>query len=495
MLFNSYDFILIFLPFVLLAYIFIRDFFHIKRASFIWLIAASLVFYGYWRAEYAVLVIVSIMANLVTARMIADAMSAGRQGAATLMTGVGIAANLGVLGYFKYTGFAVDVLRSVGLTDAVVTIVLPIGISFFTFQQIAFLVDVRRGQATDLDPVRYALFVTFFPQLIAGPIVHHRETMSQFAQERAEPAMTSIAIGAAIFACGLFKKLAIADTAAIAVDPVFAAAENGLTINAFDAWGAALGYTAQLYFDFSGYSDMAVGLARMFGVVLPINFAAPYSATSIVDFWRRWHITLSRFLRDYLYIPLGGDRHGSLRRYANVLVTMVLGGLWHGAGWTFIVWGGVHGVLIVINQLWSARRRGAPGVIGRWLGWAATMVCVTLAWMVFRAETLGGAVAIYSAMADVGGLAAGPERIPQARVTLAVVALSLVAAALAPTLYDVLRDYRPGLASPGYPATDAEASSAPRLRLTTGVALLLGCALAVSLVAMNAPAPFLYFQF
>ncbi len=263
---------------------------------------------------------------------------------------VGIAFNLGTLGYFKYFNFFVEtanVVFNAGFNFD--EIILPLAISFFTFQQITFLVDAYRGKACDYNFLHYALFVTFFPQLIAGPIVHHAEMMPQFLKRKTGGlSNASIAVGGSIFLLGLFKKVVLADNVAAYATPVFAAASAGQELTLIESWGGVLAYTFQLYFDFSGYSDMAIGLARMFGIVLPLNFNSPYKAASIIDFWRRWHMTLSRFLRDYVYFPLGGSLRGRMKRHINLMITMLLGGLWHGAGWTFVVWGGLHGIYLMI---------------------------------------------------------------------------------------------------------------------------------------------------
>ncbi len=250
-----------------------------------------------------------------------------------------------------------------GLDLALGTVVLPIGISFFTFQKIAFLVDAYRGRVDRLNFIDFVLFVTFFPQLIAGPIVHHSEVMRQFRDQTPLSTQT-VALGVTIFTIGLAKKVLLADTAALFASPLFDAVAAGARPDMLAAWGSALAYTAQLYFDFSGYSDMAIGGGLLFGIRLPVNFASPYKAESIIEFWHRWHITLSRFLREYLYIPLGGNLKGPSRRFVNLLITMLLGGLWHGAGWTFVVWGALHGFYLVVNHLWRALRQhfgGGPG--------------------------------------------------------------------------------------------------------------------------------------
>jgi alginate O-acetyltransferase complex protein AlgI len=337
MLFNSYAFILGFMPLTLLLFHGLRAAGR-ARSSIGLLALLSLGFYGWWNPIYLLLIVPLIVANFALAASIVP--RAGRRPrAAKPLLVLGIVLNLATLGYFKYANFFVDNLNAVAGLDLVLgKVVLPIGISFFTFQKIAFLVDAYRGKVDRLNFIDYALFVTFFPQLIAGPIVHHSEVIRQF-REQATVSMPTIALGVTIFTIGLAKKVMLADTAALYASPGFDAVAAGARPDALAAWGAALAYTAQLYFDFSGYSDMAIGAGLLFGIRLPVNFASPYRAESIIDFWHRWHITLSRFLRDYLYVPLGGNRKGRARRYVNLLITMVLGGFWHGAGWTFVIWG------------------------------------------------------------------------------------------------------------------------------------------------------------
>ena len=289
-------------------------------------------------------------------------------------------------------------------------IVLPLAISFFTLQQITYLVDANSGETKEYNFLHYCLFVTFFPQLIAGPIVHHREMLPQFEQSSAYRFVQSnFASGTAIFLLGLFKKVVLADGVAVYATPVFNAAEAGAVLTFFEAWTGATAYTFQLYFDFSGYSDMAIGIARMFNINLPLNFNSPYKAVNITEFWRRWHMTLSRFLRDYLYIPLGGNRKGKTRRHVNLMITMLLGGLWHGAGWTFVAWGALHGFYLVVNHSWHALRRAlnpnprSYGIAGQALAWLITMNAVVVAWVFFRAESFNGAIAILEGMAGMNG--------------------------------------------------------------------------------------------
>jgi len=318
----------------------------------------------------------------------------------------GVIVNLGLLAYFKYANFFVDNLNNIAGTDIVLEqIILPLAISFFTFQQIAYLVDAWRGETKEYNFLHYCLFVTFFPQLIAGPIVHHKEMLPQFAKDVVYKLRSKhLAIGLTIFAIGLFKKVVLADGISVYASPVFDAAEAGVVLTFFEAWGGSLAYTFQLYFDFSGYSDMAIGIARMFGIRLPLNFNSPYKATSIIDFWRKWHITLSRFLKDYLYIPLGGSRQGKSRRYANLMITMLLGGLWHGAGWTFVLWGALHGFYLIINHGWRVifknKRKTKFGAL---FAWTLTFIALIVSWVPFRAESLEGAGNILAGMFGLNG--------------------------------------------------------------------------------------------
>lgn len=362
MLFSSPEFIYLYLPIVLLGFFWLAKWSH--RIAATWLTAASLFFYGWWNPAYLGLLMASIFFNYSMGVVLARESMRPPDSRRRFLLVFGIAANLLLLGYFKYANFFLDSTNAViGTTWDAGEIILPLGISFFTFTQIAFLVDAWRGLAKEFNFIHYGLFVTYFPHLIAGPVLHHKEMMPQFGQsETYRLQWENIAVGLTIFAIGLFKKIVLADGVAPYASPVFDAAHAGETLTFLEAWGGVLAYTLQLYFDFSGYSDMAIGASRLFGVRLPLNFNSPYQALNIIDFWRRWHMTLSRFLRDYLYFALGGNRHGKSRRYVNLLVTMLLGGLWHGAGWTFVVWGGLHGLYLVINHAWSGvkQRFGLP---------------------------------------------------------------------------------------------------------------------------------------
>jgi alginate O-acetyltransferase complex protein AlgI len=400
MLFNSYEFLFGFLPLSVAA------FYALGRTARVWAISwltlASFAFYGapyVLDADYGPLPLVvlafSVFFNYCTGLSIIRLQE--RPGASAVMA-AGIAVDLGVLAYFKYSGFLVE--NFTGWFGGAIPwqVLLPIGISFYTFTQIAFLVDARQGKVKHLGFVEYALFVTWFPHLVAGPILHHSEMIGQFKREATvHPQSRNIAIGLAVFSLGLAKKILIADSIAPYANMVFDAPERA---SLAEAWLGALAYTLQLYFDFSGYSDMAIGISRLFNVDLPLNFFSPYKATSIIEFWRRWHISLSRFLRDYLYIPLGGNRAGTARRYANLMITMVLGGLWHGAAWTFVAWGALHGIYLLVNHCWRLLRHRAGLPAFPWVAnWALTFVSVVIAWVFFRAPDFATAIEMLSAMA------------------------------------------------------------------------------------------------
>ena len=412
MLFNSYGFIFLFLPIVLLGFFQLARIHHVYAAA--WLALSSLFFYGYWNPAYVGLLLGSIVCNYAFGMWIAKAgsRSADREsrniGKRQLLT-IAIVANLLLLGYYKYANFFLSSANS--LTGSHLTlgdIILPLGISFFTFTQIAFLVDTYQGKVKEYNFVHYVLFVTYFPHLIAGPVLHHKDMMPQFAHASTYRInWDHVASGWLLFTLGLCKKVLWADSLAPFATAIFDGAQHGMVTGTlptiYEAWSGALAYTLQIYFDFSGYTDMALGIALMFNIRLPINFYSPYKSTSIIEFWRRWHITLSTFLRDYLYIPLGGNRHGQLRRYGNLLATMLLGGLWHGAGWTFILWGVVHGLYLIINNLWRelvADRflRWVPNWLGTLTGGTLTFIAVVAAWVVFRAGNTAQALVILKAM-------------------------------------------------------------------------------------------------
>lgn len=396
MLFNSYEFLLAFLPACLFLYYVLA--LKSRRVAAIFLAIASLVFYTWWEPQNLPILLGSILFNYTISFPLLRQDLTKRQRQALL--GFAIACNLGVLFYYKYAAFASAALMGMPI-PTVSTI--PLGISFFTFTQIAFLVDASRRDVNNHSFINYLLFVTFFPHLIAGPILHHNQMMPQFSHaENYRLNWEKISPGLAIFIIGLAKKVLLADSLIDYIGPTFARAEASF----IEVWCAALAYTLQIYFDFSGYSDMAIGLGLMFGIRLPLNFNSPYQSLSIIEFWRRWHITLSAFLRDYLYIPLGGNRHGASRRWLNIMITMLLGGLWHGANWTFIVWGALHGFYLVVNHMWrkfQAPRRN-PSKIAIILSWAITFIAVVIAWVFFRAPDVETATQMLLTMSGYNGI-------------------------------------------------------------------------------------------
>lgn len=402
MLFNSYTFIFLFVPLTLLLTALARRYAGVRGASAI-LVAASLYFYSYHDIRLMALIGGSIVVNYILTGFIHNAEGRRRY----WMTVLGVTANLMLLGYFKYTNFFLDNLEILTSQNYdVAKIALPIGISFYTFQQVAYNTDTYSGLVKKRDFLSYALFVAFFPQLIAGPIVHHGQIIKQFAADSfGRIKWENILIGTSIFCLGLFSKKILADSFAEFATPVFAAADQGNAVSFVNAWKGSLAYTFQIYFDFAGYSTMAVGLGRMFGVKLPINFFSPYKSKNIIDFWRRWHVTLSTFLKDYLYIAMGGNRKGKARRWFNLMATMVLGGLWHGASWNFVIWGTLHGIYLVINHAWNmfaenvAVLRSLRGsLLYSIFAWFITFIAVIIAWVGFRAVTLDGNIALLSAM-------------------------------------------------------------------------------------------------
>jgi len=413
MLFNSFEFLFGFLPAAIAGFFLLA---RVNRAlAAAWLAAASLWFYAQWDARFVPLLLASIAFNFASGRFLARASGSNRSRRALLIAAV--TGNLVLLGVFKYLDFFISTTnQALGVSLPLAGIILPLGISFYTFTQIAFLVDAYRGEAREYRFLHYVLFVTWFPHLIAGPILHHRQLMPQF--ERADVyrwSASKTASGLLLLTLGLAKKVLLADGIAALAATGFDAAAHGGTLTMTDAWMASLAFTFQLYFDFSGYSDMAVGLSRLFGVELPLNFNSPYKAANISEFWRRWHMTLSRFLRDYVYVPLGGNRRGEPRRYINLVITMLLGGLWHGANWTFVVWGGFHGALLAIHHGWRAWRGmprstpDHPALLARVAGTATTFLAVVIGWVIFRAESLAAAGRVLSAMSGLAPVGAGPD--------------------------------------------------------------------------------------
>jgi alginate O-acetyltransferase complex protein AlgI len=500
LLFNSYSFIFLFLPVVLLGFHLIGSVGH-HRVAIAWLVGASLFYYGWWNPAYLGLIIGSMLVNYAVGIVLSSTSRPEEKKIRKWLLIAGISANLLLLGYYKYANFFVENINTLaGLSLTVETIILPLAISFFTFQQITYLVDAYRGTTHEYSFLHYALFVTFFPQLIAGPIVHHKEMLPQFARDALYTLRARhLAVGLTIFAIGLFKKVVFADGVAVYATQVFNAAEAGVELTFVEAWSGALAYSLQLYFDFSGYSDMAIGIARMFGIRLPLNFNSPYKACSIIDFWHRWHITLSRFLRDYLYLPLGGSRKGETRRLANLLITMLLGGLWHGAGWTFVIWGGLHGVFLAVNHGWrklvSTRIRPQnSNVLGRFFSWSLTFTLITIAWVPFRAATTDGAANILRSMLILNGREEMFNNGLMSDSDLQFMFALLLVAIVFPNTQQIMRRYRP--------AFETYQGEIPRLhrrwlewRPTMTWNLFCILLLVLSVLNMTGYSEFLYFQF
>ena len=356
------------------------------------LVFSSLFFYAWWSILYLPILLSSVLFNYIIGKTLTQKEFKKSFSKKSVLI-FGIVANLSLLGYFKYMDFFISNFNVLsGSNINLLHLALPLALSFVTFQQIAFLVDSYKGYTKENDFLNYSLFITFFPQLIAGPIVHHKEMMPQFASKfNYVKNYKNIALGLFIFSIGLFKKVVIADTFAVWATAGF---DSATTLNLIEAWATSLSYTFQLYFDFSGYTDMAIGLALLFNIRLPINFNSPYKALSIQDFWRRWHITLSRFLRDYVYIPLGGNQKGSFRTYSNLIATFLIGGLWHGAGWTFIFWGFLHGIALAIHRVWQSLGFKMNII----LAWFITFNFVNIAWVFFRAKDWDSAMKVLGSM-------------------------------------------------------------------------------------------------
>lgn len=519
MLFNSHAFIFLFLPLTFLVFFALARASHVMAAG--WLAAASLFFYGWWNPVYVGLLMVSIVFNYLAGMRIARAVAQGREQQRKWLAVLAIAANLALLGYYKYSNFFLaNAAGLMGFMPPQAEIILPLGISFFTFTQIAFLVDTFKGKVQEYRFVHYCLFVTYFPHLIAGPILHHAEMMPQFAQSSTYRMQADkIAAGLTIFIIGLFKKVILADGIAPYVGPLYALPGAGVAPTLLEAWCGVLAYSLQLYFDFSGYSDMAIGLSLMFGVRLPINFHSPYKAVNIIEFWRRWHITLSRFLRDYLYVPLGGNRRGEARRYLNLVVTMLLGGFWHGAGWTFVVWGLLQGIYLCVNHAWRSLRAmwGHNLAQSTRVGTVAAIMLTFTAWLVglafFRADTVPHALQIvcgmfglngfslpdqwlakwgtFGAWLAVNGVAFGDSRGLVTAGLVNWIVILLVIVWFAPNTQQILARHKPALLIP------RDMTAARRLvwRPTVAVALL-SAALAFAAIAhLHRQSEFLYFQF
>ncbi len=517
MLFNSYEFIFLLLPIALLGdRLLVGNYRH--RVN--WLLACSLFFYAWWNPIYLPLLLSTIGFNYVIGEKL-------RSRPTKPLLWFAIGANLCLIGYYKYAGFFVENIANLtGGESSFIDVALPLAISFFTFQQIAYLADCYSGKSQPYGFGEYGLFVSFFPQLIAGPIVHHAEIMPQLRSTTRGTA-ADMSVGVTIFALGLFKKAVLADGVAPHANALFDHPDAWQSATLLHAWIGVLAYGFQIYFDFSGYSDMAIGAARLFGIKLPLNFFSPYRAETISDFWRRWHITLSRFLRDYLYIPLGGNRYGVAVRYRNLLITMLLGGLWHGAGWTFVLWGLLHGMYLVIQQGWSQATSSFGAwkrvLVYRFAACLVTYIAVHFAWAYFRASSLESANRIVSAMAGRNGISVPDAiatrfgvmgttlvdygiKLDSSSGTQFVLALAWIVALAAivwllPTTQDFLHRFEPAweysqpAQAKGLPDVGFGAPLRLRWRPTAVWSVVLGVIAGAGILSLAEVSEFLYFQF
>lgn len=406
MLFNSIIFIFLYLPIIVSGFYLIGKYSHNLAIS--WLAFASLIFYAWWDVRYVLLLLGSISFNYVSAYFIVR--NFANKNRSKWITLFAILANLLLLAYYKYANFFLENLYGIlDLHYQLIELVLPLGISFFTFTQIAFLLDTYQHKASEYSFIHYILFVTYFPHLIAGPILHHQDMMAQFAQRKVcRINWKNMALGLSIFVLGLAKKELLADELAEYAIPFFDGIKMGIQPMLLDAWIGALAYSFQLYFDFSGYCDMATGLSLLFNIRMPLNFNSPYKATCIIDFWRRWHMTLSRFLRDYIYIPLGGNRNGLSHQFLNLSITMFLGGLWHGAGWTFIFWGCLHGFYLTVNHIWHIVKKHnnwqIEGKFYQFIAGSLTFLSVVVSWVFFRADSMESALNVLRGLIGMNGI-------------------------------------------------------------------------------------------
>jgi alginate O-acetyltransferase complex protein AlgI len=466
MLFNSYIFVLFFLPIVLIVWWLLA---HWPQWRLGFLVASSYLFYGWWHWEFTLLLLASTLVDYWVGQGI-HATSLRSRKAAWLA--VSLVSNLGMLAYFKYCGFLAQSMNGLlaalrfGEPLPVLDIMLPIGISFYTFQTLTYSIDLYRGEIKPAKTfLHFAAYVSMFPQLIAGPIVRYSDVEDQMRELDPFPQWDAITQGIWFFAVGMAQKILVADTVAHSVGPLLA---EPASLQFVSAWVALLAYTVQLYFDFAGYSNMAIGLGLMLGFSFPQNFDSPYQATNIQNFWRRWHMSLSSFLRDYLYIPLGGNRFGKLISYRNLLLVMLLGGVWHGAGWTFILWGLFHGGLLVANGVY---RDHINFRVPPYLGSAATFLCVMLGWLLFRSTDLAMAKDWFLAIVGGKGIESDWGRTAVLSVGFATTLAALVFCWSAPNTWN----YR------------------PRFSLLTAVALSL--LFVVCVLRFDSESPFLYFQF
>jgi D-alanyl-lipoteichoic acid acyltransferase DltB (MBOAT superfamily) len=516
MLFNSYFFIYVFLPVVLIVFFRFNN--HLSKY---WLIAASVFFYAYGNISYVCLFICSIVFNYSFSCLLLFIKRHNRSPFIRQLTLVcGISSNLLVLGYFKYTNFIINNINYAFHTMyQCQSIVLPLAISFYTFQQIAYLIDMSKAPDRPQSFNQYCLFVSFFPQLIAGPIVRYHDTFHQFSKEQFTMFNSfNVSVGMTLFIIGLFKKVVLADSIGIYTTQIFEAAKTAKTIFFIESWCAALGYSFQLYFDFSGYSDMAIGLGRMFNIILPLNFYSPYRSLCMIDFWKRWHISLSLFFRDYLYIPMGGNRKGLFRKNVHLMITMLFVGLWHGAGWTFVIWGGLHGLYLIINHVWRfisnhyiTSKWFKITSFNRFLSFTTTFCAIITAWVIFRSDTIAVAQKILSGMFAFNGMNLSPgflfnlsmnyvskmsiflqSAVPHTnKMIFFWIALLSFIIWLCPNTYEFLRQYHPSLHIESIDIKNQRLQWQP----TFFWAFILSTMLLICIMLISSPTEFLYFNF
>lgn len=541
MLFNSYEFIFLFLPITVVTFFILGNF--SRTLALRWLITASLFFYAWWRPLNVLLIAPSILINFAAARGLQELLTQEKRRSAMALLLLGIAFNVAFLGYFKYANFFVDAVNDVFVSRFFLAhIVLPLGISFITFQKIAFLIDVHSRRVESFTLQDYCLFVLFFPQLIAGPIVHYREMMPQFQRAPCVFNKENVAVGVTLFVFGLCKKAFLADGIAPMVTSIYDQAAAGQSISFFSAWMAAIGFTFQLYFDFSGYTDMALGIARFFGIRLPPNFNSPLRASSIIDFWLRWHMTLTRFLTAYIYNPLTlwltrrrmakglrgfGGQHTTFGAFVILLMfptilTMCISGLWHGAGYLFILWGLLHGIFLTINHGWRVLvRKLWPDTRGsswhaQMLGFLLTFVSVVTSMVFFRSSTMRSAIDVVKGMAGINGFELPPSAYARltpiaswlhslgitqgpADITFAVLAYWIVAlgaiAFFCPNTLQIMARFEPALGVTATESYKVGAYSKLNWEPSLGWAVVMAIIAGVGILHLGGVSEFLYWQF
>jgi len=491
MLFNSYFFILLFLPTVLFLFFYSAK--YNRKAALLILLLASLIFYGWCNYYYILLLISSIIVNFTISKSIRNSNHSITK---KQFLWLGIIFNLALLFYFKYTNFFIkNINLSLQSHLSLLNTVLPVGVSFFTLTQIAFLVDTYRGFAQQYRFFNYALFVSYFPHLIAGPIIYHKEIMPQFEQKNMfKFHYQNVVLGLTLFAIGLFKKTVLADYLSVFVGPVFDL--HSPYIPTLDAWTASLAYTLELYFDFSGYSDMAIGLSLLINIKLPINFYSPYKASNIIVFWRRWNMTLSRFLRDYVYIPLGGNRDGAIKRYLNLMITLLLGGLWHGASWNFVLWGFINGIYLCVNHGWISLKKllgihSVNGFISQTLSRIVTFLAVVIAWVFFRSPDMSNTYQILKGLFFQNLNWPETYKGVTSFQSTSLIFISLIIVWLLPNSYQLLKKYKPALLFYVDTVLDSKIRWRPTLAWNCFIAFLL----IVGILNIQISNLFLYFRF